>query len=462
MHKKAVILGLVLLLAGAAAMSWSIAEKRTEQKQAAFYKAKYASELDDYLKQYNEWLQKPPEQRGRLPWGLDEYGKDEIEVQSQQKQQGRLKADMDKLAAGERDVYPFADVFYGDNWQDELSKYKERKEQREFILTCSIVSTSAGGAIFGWYLLLWTARRIIRVFSHLKKFFADFFRSRKETGDKPLPIADAQDEEENSEHRQEPYESRKTSDYLRDEQQIQLTKHSDVLTNSGWHSFEGSPGRPYFRSIGRGAKADKAASGLQNIAVQLPDEDCTESTVPSKVSTEGLNQNTVQLNGLVQNVQQSTLQDSEPLGNSLRELTQHMSAIREYASQQQDRVEKLQEGYDWGIIRTFCLRVIRCIDNLEERINRFSEQGDEAVDLRELRDELLFALESSGIEQFEPEIDSDFRGQERCAEAVKDRQDCDDPDMTGKIAKVIKPGYQYVIDQESIKVVRTAQVKLYN
>ncbi len=440
MYKKLVILGLVLLIAGAAALSWSQSEKIKEQKQAAFYKAKYASELDDYFKRYDEWLQLPAEERSRLPWGLDEYEKAKTEVQSQEKQQGRLKADLDKLATGEREVYPFADVFYGKNWREELRKYKERKEQREFIFTCSIVCTSAGGTIFSWCLLVWTARLVIRVFSRLKRFFTGFFRNRKETGYKHLPKTDAKAGEKNSEHRQEPSESRKSSGPLRGEQQIQLKKHSKVLINSGWRNFEESPDEPYFRNLAKSAErapeSDRAASGSREIAVQL--------------------------NVSAQNAQQDTLEYSEPLGNSLRELTQQMSAIREYACQQQDRVEKLQGGYDWGIIRTFCLRVIRGIDNLEERINRLSEQGVETEDLREVRDELLFALESSGVEQFEPEIDSDYRGQERYAEAVKEREYSDDSDMTGKIAKVIRPGYQYVIDQENTRVVRTAQVKLYN
>ncbi len=66
------------------------------------------------------------------------------------------------------------------------------------------------------------------------------------------------------------------------------------------------------------------------------------------------------------------------------------------------------------------------------------------------------------MEQFEPEINSDYRGQERCVEAVKDKQRSNKPNMTGKIAKVIRPGYQYVIDEENTKVVRTAQVKIYS
>jgi len=160
-------------------------------------------------------------------------------------------------------------------------------------------------------------------------------------------------------------------------------------------------------------------------------------------------------------VRQTTAKVPDPLNNTLRELTQQVAAIREYASTQQDRVQKLQEGYDWNIIRNFCLRVIWCIDNVENRITERAGKNGEAVHLREIRDELLFAMESSGIEQFEPEINSDYRGQEKHIEAVKERESCDDPDLAGKIAKVIKPGYQYFVDDKHIKIVRPAMVMLF-
>jgi len=139
-----------------------------------------------------------------------------------------------------------------------------------------------------------------------------------------------------------------------------------------------------------------------------------------------------------------------------------MAAIREYASTQQDRVKKLQEGYDWNIIKNFCMRVIRCLDNLDNRIRTLSGNNGEAVELHEIRDELLFALESSGIEQFEPEINSDYHGQEKHAEAVKERESCDDPNLAGKIAKVVRPGYQYFIDDENVRIVRPAMVMLFS
>ncbi|MFH1718362.1 MAG: nucleotide exchange factor GrpE, partial [Planctomycetota bacterium] len=151
----------------------------------------------------------------------------------------------------------------------------------------------------------------------------------------------------------------------------------------------------------------------------------------------------------------------EPFSNALEDLTEQVSAIREYTAYQQDRLKKLQDGYDWNIIRTFCLRIIRCIDNLDNRISSMSEDDVRATHLGEVMDELVFALESSGIEQFEPETDSEYRGQEKCAEAVKEKEECDDPGRAGRIASVIRPGYQYFIDEDSTKVVRPAQVKLY-
>ena len=152
---------------------------------------------------------------------------------------------------------------------------------------------------------------------------------------------------------------------------------------------------------------------------------------------------------------------SKPLDSALKELTQEVSAIRQYTADHRDDLEKLQDGHDWNMIRPFCLRIIRCIDNLESRISRPIKKNAKVTHLEEIRDELIFALESSGIEQFEPEINSDYRGQEKYAEAVKNKQFCDDPNQTGKIAEVVRPGYQYLIDEENVKVVRPAQVKLF-
>ncbi len=161
--------------------------------------------------------------------------------------------------------------------------------------------------------------------------------------------------------------------------------------------------------------------------------------------------------------QLKTIPDSNAtvIDETLKRLTDEVSAIRQYASHQQDRVKRLQEGYDWNIIRNFCLRVIRCLDNLERRIDNALGDSSVAEQLEEVRDDMLFALESSGIEHFQPELHSEYRGQEKAVEAVKDREPATESSDKGKIAKVIRCGYRYVVDEDSYKIIRAAQVKLF-
>lgn len=610
MRKKFVIFGFILLLAGASALGWLLIQERKEQEKVASYKLKYSTEIDDYLKQYNDWLKLSPEERTSLPLVLDEHGK------TKQEQQERLQAHLDDLAAGEVAVDPFADILYGENWQEELSKYKKRKELNELAFSGSILCTLIGGTIFSFSLLLMMARFLIRGSSYIAQFASNCVRGQKSTKAKQPAKADAKpkanmkakgkakgkvsDEieaksktkakgkdkaqaeeltkaeekakakaeakekkraeaeaqardkaerkakakaeklaraEEKAKAKAEAKEKKRAAaeaeakakaerkakakaeklaraeekakakaeakekavveieaieDEITLEQQEkkqeprdQVKKHSEVLKHSGWKSLEA-------KSTSRGSQAPSqtlssmksgfsfknSAKNAEELAKLLSDEKSIEQleslqgvaenvNISSKLEdslkakTENFENQMAEFRQTAHSVQQSTLEHSEPINSTLNELTQQISAIREYAASQQDRLEKLQDGYDWNIIRTFCLRVIHCIDNLENRISQLSKKDAKATHLEEIRDELVFALESSGIEQFEPEINSDYRGQEKYAEAIKDKQRCNNPKQTGKIAVVIRPGYQYFINEENIKVVRPAQVKLY-
>ena len=522
MFKRAIILGLILLLVGTAALGWILIDKRKEQQEINSYKLKYGSEPDEYLKQYNEWLQLTPEERDKLPLSLGEAWRNKTKAQLQQEQQERLKADLDELAAGETGIHPFVDILYGENWREELSKYKKQKEQKEFVLTGSIVCISTGGTVCGLCLLLCTVRLFIRGLSRLGTFFAAVFRSQKQADDKEPAEAGAKTEQENSEQ-----EIDSTG------QQKNFGEFSKALVNSGLQELDtnlAEPEKPTASQVVLSVKQSHSGNGdgkqekehLEacsagdngSVAILLSDEKSVEFEESSTTTRENLSPNTMRHNYLrggadteksiwgrrqkvqrsalsgsdenslkfedsikaqtenlekqmeecrqmAQSVQQTTLEHSKPISSTLKELTQQVSAIREYAANQQDRVEKLQDGYDWNIIRTFCLRVIRCIDNLGSRIARLSEKNLETAGLSEVKDELIFALESSGIAQFELEIGSDYRGQEKFAEAVKEKQSSDDPNQTGKIAENIRPGYQYFINDENVKVVRTAQVKLF-
>lgn len=427
-RKKLIILGSVLLIAGGTMLGWILAEKEEQQREASLYNLKYGVDTDDYVKQYEEWLQTSPRERPELPPILEDNGKAMTREQLWQEQQERLKADLDKLATGEIAVHPLADVLYGDNWQNELSEYKKQKERNEFILKGSIVCTSTGGSIYAWWLLLWTARFIIKCSSSSRQLIVKTVGTLKKVegkkqdavGDKELP------------------QEQKTQ-----ENRNQLDKHLTVLVNSDRQIPLSVKGEA--KTLERAANKGKLSNDTEKINRLLSDE---KSAVIKTTTKWGQKRS-------------ETAEHSKPLNSAINELTQQVSAIREYAACQQDRLEKLQDGYDWNIIRTFCLRVIRCIDNLESRISRLNEQDVKATHLEEVRDELIFALESSGIEQFEPEINSKYQGQEKYAEAVKDKQQSDNPEQAGNIANVIRPGYQYFINEGNIKVVRPAQVKLF-
>jgi molecular chaperone GrpE (heat shock protein) len=508
MLKKVAVAGLVLLLAGTAVLVWVLADGKKEQQEVAFYQLKYGAELKECFEQYNEWLRLPPEEQKQVPFEVGKNWNTKTEAQLLQEQQGRLKADLDRLAVGEKDVYPFADVLYGGNWQKEVSDYKKLKERDEFILTCSIVSASAGGVISVWCFSLWIARLIIRELSYLWEFLAEIFTRRRETAEQ-TEGGGSKDGKWSEQKQKSP------------RHKSWFEKRSKVLVNSGWQSFgancvnhaepaslqtdasiEGelynsngphvrkhipihrdsaesqrgitallsgqesiTSGAPLIRTSREGSNVNVSqvnrTAGIRRTASSDSFKDSCTLEDSLKAQTENLEKQMVEVKQMAQNVQQAALEHSKPLDNVLKELTQQVGAIREYATCQQEKVKRLQEGYDWNIIKSFCLRTIRCIDNLESRIARLSEQDIEVVHLKEVRDELIFLLESSGVERFELEINSDYHGQEKLAEVVKEKEYCYDRSLVGKIAKVIRAGYQYFIDDDNFKMVRPAQVKLF-
>jgi len=503
MLKKCAITGLVLVLIGSFVLTRTLEGKRIQQHQTALYKAKYIYDLDDYFRRYNQWLAAPTDKRGPLPWGLGKNGKPKNQSRLEQQQHERLRADIDRLLVGEMDDCPFADILYGQNWRRELEKYRTQKETRELVLTASIACTSIGAIVFLWALLVWTARLIIIGWHKLNKLVMCAFRylcgkiaewrarrrgevQLKETGNKDQTdkysqvLASSGWQNFKPEPRRERKSREKSKSHsIPDDEQAQSQKAIALSKRTGWY-LKNKDDKDKKRSSGdlAGEDEDSAvvvsaesaadSAGVSNPAAEKADRKKetsarsakdTEQDGLSKLHDYSLNREDIPV---ARSLQTSRIGDSEPLENSLAELTRQVSAIREYASSQQDRVSKLQDGYDWNIIRNFCLRVIRCIDNLDGRIARLAQQDIDTTDIEEVRDELVFALESSGIEQFKPQIQSDYNGQEKLAEVVKEKQYSDDPALAGKIAEVIRPGYQYLIDEENARVVRSAQVKLFS
>ena len=447
---------------------------------------------------------------------LNGYGQDKTKAELKREQQERLAADLDRLATGELDAYPFADVLYGSGWQDEVDKYRKQKEFNEFVLTGSVVCASIGGTVFGSCVLLWIVRLLIGGASRLRGSSSDAQepsagrvglappnwwaeahptmlqnpQQHREADDQPseIPFVRAVAESSRRLVGKSALGGPVGADSDRDNSEANPGAELDPAVQTGISGEKRSGSAKKRKKIPVRFAAEKTEKSQEGAAASAGDWDSGETETAAysgsglkagdsalltrqegsvmleeslKAKTESLEQQMEEFKRMAQNVRQTTLDHSKPLNNALKELTEQVSAIREYASHQQERVEKLQDGYDWSIIRTFCLRVIRCIDNIEGRIEQLSEGDVGAEHLREVRDELVFALESSGVEQFKPEVNSLYRGQEKSTEAVKEREPCDDPEQSGKIARIVRPGYQYFIDEDNFKVVRAAQVKLF-
>ncbi len=419
------ILGLVLLLAGGVTLGWILTEIRSEGWERTRYQSEYSRETSDYMKQYDQWLLLPAEERTAFPQLLDKNGNNKTIDQLKREQRERLMADLDTLASDRTDVHPFADVLYGESWPVEIEAYRKRKARNENILTGAIVCTSMGGLIYVWWLLFAIGQMMVKGLQRVKQ--------RMDTS------KEKSQEEVNEEAEVDAPEDMPPEEQIHPEGKPDQT-HPKVLLNSNWGNWKPAQREPEVEA--EASQIKRISSEVERIASLLSDEKATR----------------------VDGVKAKPLdaqEEPKPIDNTLKQLSEEVSAIREYTSYQQDRLEKLQDGYDWNIIRTFCLRVIRCIDNLDNRISRLNSKT-KATHLKEVRDELIFALESSGVEQFEPEMNSEYRGQEKVAEAVKDREPSEDSGQRGKIASVIRPGYQYFISEENVKIVRPAQVRLFD
>jgi molecular chaperone GrpE (heat shock protein) len=497
MLQKCTILGLVLLLAGGAAFWWLYSETQNERRQAQSLAPATSLGSQEYIEKYGRWYQLSPEQQNQLVLELNNEQKSKSADEVGREQQARLRSDLDKLAAGQ--MYPgdIADYLYGRGWESQVEEYRKHREQVETAQTISIVCLSIGGVLFGSCAIFWLLRLVVRAIQAVKNRSAE-----PETPTEPVAV-ELTDIEPSDE--EPPPESEVPAAEEQPRQRRRLLTLSETAGES--QSGGAEPGTsPSLTSIddlfnmppgGAGpresvpatTRPDSLSSAVpfgqeeSGVALLLADEDSHDpgwspaaqwslqsglesqtaapAKDPLKEQTDDLQRQIAEFKRMAESVQQATREQANPLDNTLKELTQQVSAIREYAATQQNRVEKLQDGYDWGIIRTFCLRVIRCIDNLEGRLASLPK-GDSALShLEEIKDELLFALESSGVEQFQPELNSEFHGQEKIAEALKEKQPAKKPEQAGRIARVIRPGYRYLIDDDNYRIVRTAQVKLY-
>ena len=502
MLKKCAILGVAVLLVGGLALGWLIKETRNEEAQTRHLRTKYAVKSEEYLNKYGRWHLLTPEEQNRLVLEMDKDRQGKTRQQFSEEQQARLRVDIEKLAAGQVSSGEIADFLYGPGWEEEVRKYQKLQEQKEIAHTTSIVCISIGGTILGGCFAIWLLYAVVRLVRAIRAWRS---RRREQTPAPPQapeltqipteddaeipsvapaepkskppcvsPLSPSNNPSESGPRRpqEDGFLPRTLGAYTTSRRATLMVRKAPeenptaILMSDEPSNQEWSPNMQWSASQVRENSYDDVVEAPQfsrQPAVSTLEREARAPEVPNglKEQAENLQKQLAEFKEMAQSVQQAKLEQSAPLNSTLKELAQQVSAIRDYAASQQGRVEKLQDGYDWGIIRTFCLRVIRCLDNVEKRIEDLGPDDEATAHLEEIRDELIFALESSSVERFVPEVNSDYRGMEKLAEAVKEKQTSNKSEQAGKIAKVLRSGYRYIIDDENFKTVRTAQVKLF-
>jgi molecular chaperone GrpE (heat shock protein) len=326
---------------------------------------------------------------------------------------------MDQFIGGQISFKKFVNDFDDRDVQAILNKEGQNFVVQQWALTSSLIVTAVGSVVLSWFAIGW----FLSSFSanKMSKHFVAFCVS--------LPLISK-------------FTRKRVSGLCWTSSDTLIHKTTDTVHHENGHNEGAVDPVKSLDAVGKTLRKDQNLRPVSQPSAQ--NTSATVSTTKQQVTTVDLPTPVIE----------------EPI-SVLKDLSEHVSAIREYATLQQGRMEKLQDGYDWNIIRNFCLRIIRCIDNLDARIIALSTEGSDVSNLEEVRDELIFSLESSGVESFEPQLNTDYHSQEKMLEAIKDKVPTDDAGVHGKVAKVVRCGYHYLIEDDTVKVIRPCQVSLF-
>ncbi|MBL7215129.1 MAG: nucleotide exchange factor GrpE [Phycisphaerae bacterium] len=453
-----ILWAVILMIPGAVGLGYHFAQKRKvhDQFERAAQATAQSSATDEYLAMYENWFCLSPEEKAENPWGQDPYGGPEIQKRLKQGQSDRLLADIPDLDKGVRH-FPdeLAETMYGSRWQQAVEEYRRQRSKADMFLIGTVFLLAGSGLLLigglGKIAFVYSLSRLKRAKGNQTEQSETSDIISNDSRSNNLPQIQSPDDEDSE------FVSFTKTQPASDAEKVIASGRTDKKRKESSHD-EDELG--YFESRKKVAQklspsSDTNKNSFSELSKSLPTS-LGVSDKPTKDSYFGWALPDEELSDM------ETLMTTEPLTKELTELTEEVSAIRQFAAQQQDQVRKLQDGYDWMIIRRFCMRVIRSIDNIEDRIARIDDsESENAMCLEDIRDELVFALESSGIEQFNPELEMPFKGLEKYAEAVRQRVVTEDESLGGCIAEIVRPGYQYLISDDDVKIVRCAQVKLY-
>ena len=155
------------------------------------------------------------------------------------------------------------------------------------------------------------------------------------------------------------------------------------------------------------------------------------------------------------------LQKTAEVSAKVSEIEGLLSSLKEFVAEQKAELRKMREGYDWSVVNSMCVGLIGVIDKLDEDIRALGK-GKEKERLREARALLLVLLETYDVKEQSPKVGSAFVENEANEEKYKVTMvKSDQKNMKGKVARVIKPSFVYESGNKQQKVLRVAEIEVY-
>jgi molecular chaperone GrpE (heat shock protein) len=137
-----------------------------------------------------------------------------------------------------------------------------------------------------------------------------------------------------------------------------------------------------------------------------------------------------------------------------------VAGMRDYLTESNAHITRLQEGYDYSVLKRVAKSMIQVANSLEGLEGRMAGRP-EVEEIRAMWTDLVDAMEHNGIRRIQVKEGSDFAEIRKVAAAVPVKVKTQNPGDVDKVAEVISPGYMYVFNDDRERLILPAQVKLF-
>ena len=157
------------------------------------------------------------------------------------------------------------------------------------------------------------------------------------------------------------------------------------------------------------------------------------------------------------------------IDRGLKDLGEHIEAVRFLAEERGTQIERFREGYDYAITRSFARGVIKAIDMIGDFQRQLTERhgatdspvlADALNRLEATAGQLTLLLEANCVESFIPEPGEAIADDSRRYEPVE-KCPTERVEDHGHVAEVKYPGWIVVLGESEERVIREAQVSVF-